>query len=196
MEILRLRQGNSEEIIKKAVKYIRQGKVLILPTDTVYGLMADAANKGAVERIFKIKNRPKEKPLPVFVKDLKSAEKIAKIDEKQKKFLKTAWPGKITAVLKRKKKMKIFGMDKETIAIRIPKHKLMNETLRKLHRPVNQTSVNVSNKPPIIRIKEIIKHFQGRKYQPDLIIDAGNLPKSKPSKIVDLTLGKIKILRK
>jgi len=96
-------QRNFKEIVKIAVQSIKQGKVIVCPTDTIYGLIANVANKKAVERIFKIKKRSKKKPYPIFIKDLKQAKKIARIDKKQEKFLKRVWPGEITAVLKRKK---------------------------------------------------------------------------------------------
>ena len=72
---MKLTKKNFEKIIKIAEKSIKEGKVLICPTDTVYGLIADATNKKAVEKIFKIKKRPLKKPIPIFVKDIKMAKK-------------------------------------------------------------------------------------------------------------------------
>src|SRR4030042_4778590 len=102
MQILKLNWENFKEIVKIITQSIKEGKVIICPTDTVYGLIADATNKKAVNKIFKIKKRPRNKPIPVFVKDLKIAEKLAYINKNQGKFLKKVWPGKITIVLKRK----------------------------------------------------------------------------------------------
>ena len=184
--------------INQIVKELKKGKVIVCPTDTVYGLIADATNKKAVEKVFKIKKRPKNKPLPIFVKDIKMAKKLAKINEEQEKFLKKVWPGKVTVVLKAKssiKKLKIFGVDKRTIALRVPNHKLILNLLRKMNKPLTGTSANISGQPASTKIKEILKQFKNQKPQPDLIIDAGNLPKSKPSIIVDLTTLPIKILR-
>ena len=76
---------------------------MICPTDTVYGFLADAENKKAVDKIYKIKKRPKSKPLAVFVKDFKMAKELAEINENQEKILKNKWPGKYTFVLERKK---------------------------------------------------------------------------------------------
>ncbi|MFH1181198.1 MAG: L-threonylcarbamoyladenylate synthase [bacterium] len=183
-------------IFKKAVEIIKNGGVVIAPTDTVYGLICDAANKKAVEKIFKIKKRPKSKPLPIFVKDLKMAKEIAEIDRKQEKFLKKVWPGKVTARLERKKsKIKLYGVDKDTIAIRIPKYRLLLGLAEQLNRPLAQTSANISGKIAPAKIQEILKQFSSKKYQPDLVIDAGDLPQNKPSKIIDLTIWPPKILR-
>lgn len=194
------------KIVNQAVQELKKGKVIICPTDTVYGLIADATNKKAVEKIFKIKKRPKKKPLPIFVKDIKMAKKLAEIDRNQEKFLKKVWPGKITVVLKLKiknyfkiknLKFKIYGIDRDTIALRAPKYKLVLNLIKKLNRPLIGTSANISGKPPSTKIKEVLEQFTLRRAegQPDLIISAGNLPKSKPSKVIDLRTSPPKILR-
>ena len=97
----------------EAVKIILAGEIVICPTDTLYGFLADASNKKAVAKIYKIKKRAKSKPLPVFVKDLKMAKELAEIDEKQERLLKKYWPGKYTFVLKRKKGIKLLPLSKQ-----------------------------------------------------------------------------------
>lgn len=184
------------QIVKTTAKLIKQGKVIVCPTDTVYGLIADATNKKAVGKIFKIKKRRIKKPIPIFVKNLKMAKKLVKIDKNQERILKSVWPGKVTVVLKRKKtKIKLYGVDKRTIALRIPKYKLVTELLKKLNLPLTGTSANISGKPLSTKIKEVVAQFKNQRYQPDLIIDTGNLPKSKPSIVLDLTILPPKILR-
>jgi L-threonylcarbamoyladenylate synthase len=198
MKILKVSPRNFQEAIKEAIKSIKRGKVIVCPTDTVYGLVCDATNKKAVEKIFKIKKRPKRKPLPIFVKDIKMAKRLAEIDKNQEKFLKKVWPGKVTVVLKlrmKKKKIKIYGIDRKTIALRIPNYKFLNNLLKKLNLPLAETSVNISGQSPLIKIKRIINHFKNKKLQPDLIVDGGNLPKSKPSIVIDLGEFPPEILR-
>lgn len=185
MRILNIKKQN---IIKEAIKLIKKGEIVISPTDTVYGLICDATNKKTVKRLFKIKKRPREKPIPIFVKDIEMAKKLAKINPKQEKFLKKVWPGKVTVVLKSK--------DKKTIGLRIPNYKFINQLLSIINKPLTGTSANISGKPASTRIKEVIRQFQNQKHQPDLIIDAGNLKPAKPSMVIDLTSSKIKILRK
>ena len=180
--------------MKKAALFLKEGSIGVIPTDTVYGLIADATNRKAVGKIFKIKKREKDKWLPIFIKDLKSAKKIAKIDKKQEKFLKSVWPGKTTVVLKRKKGIKLYGVDKETIAIRIPNYPLLNKLLCKINKPLIQTSANISGKKPLNRAKEMIKQF--RKTKPDLMISDNRIKSSKQSKLIDIIGSKIKILRK
>jgi len=169
------------------------------PTDTIYGLLADAINKKAVKKVFEIKKRPKDKAIPVFVKDIKMAKRLAKIDKEQECFLKKAWPGKLTMILKIKARSglarELLGKDK-TVGLRVPDYKLINELLKKINKPLTGTSANISGKKASTKIRNIIKQFTGKKIQPDLIIDAGNLPKSRASTIIKLTKDKIKILRK
>ena len=195
MEILKISSNNRKEVLIKISRLVRKGGAVVFPTDTVYGLLADVGDKKAVKKIFDIKKRKSEKFLPIFVKNLKTAEKLAVISANQKKILKKYWPGKLTAVLKRKKGAKIFGIDKETIALRVPNYKLINELLSVTDTPLCGTSANISGKPDSGDIQEIIKQFKGAKYTPDLILDAGKLKKSAPSTIADLSSDEIKILR-
>lgn len=179
---------NSKNALNKAAKAIKEGGVVVFPTDTVYGFLADASNKKAVEKIYKIKKRPRSKPLAVFVKDMKMAKQLAEITLKHEKILKKYWPGPYTFVLKAKRRL-------ETIALRVPKYKPLNDLLKKINKPLVQTSVNISGRPAITKIEEIKKTF-GSNSAVGPIFDAGNLPKHKPSVIMDLSATKIKILRK
>lgn len=192
MKIIQENKKNINEIITA----LKNGAVLVCPTDTVYGFLADATNKKAVDKIYKIKKRPKSKPLPVFVRDFKMAKELAEINEKQTKTIKAKWPGKYTFVLKvksLKSEVKIYGINKNTIALRIPKYKFLNSLLKEINRPLVQTSVNISGQPSLNKIGDIINQLNK---QDVLIIDGGNLKKSNPSKIIDLTNKAIKIIRK
>jgi len=209
MEIIKFDSKNLKIIIKK----IKEGKVLAFPTDTVYGLIRDATNKKAVKRLFRIKKRRSKNPIPLFVKDIEMAKKIVRINRFQEDFLKTIWPGKATIVLKRKKtKIKLYGIDKKTIALRIPNFRAINLLLKKMNIPLAESSANISGKSASSNIKEVLKQF-GYSYShrririsrakgeralsacPDLVVDAGNLPKNKPSTVLDLTIFPPKILR-
>lgn len=196
MIILKVNQKNLKEVIEMAGQIIKKGRVMVYPTDTVYGLLCDAQNKQAVEKVFKIKKRIFRKPIPFFVKDIKMARRLAKINKTQEKFLKEVWPGKVTAILERKKsRIKLYGVDKKTIGLRVSNYKMVNALLGKLNRPLAGTSANISGENASIKIKEVLKQFKNQKYQPDLIISAGNLPKSKPSTVLDLTTLPPKVLR-
>jgi L-threonylcarbamoyladenylate synthase len=182
----------SRKLVSETVSVLKKGGVVICPTDTVYGFLADATNKKAVEKIFKIKKRPRSKPLAVFVSSIKKAKSLAEIDERQEKILKKYWPGKYTFILKRKPGVKLYGARKETVAIRIPEYKFLNNLLKKVNRPLAQTSVNISGEAAATELDGIKNKFS--KFD-ILIISAGNLPKNKPSKIVDLTGDNKKVVR-
>lgn len=196
MEILKINPKKLEkEKLMRVVNLIKKGKVVIFPTDTVYGLVADALNQKAVEKVFNLKRRPLKKAIPIFVKNLKMAKKFAKIDKRKEKFLKKVWPGRVTVVLKREKaKIKFYGVEEDKIALRIPNFKLANFVLKELNRPLVGTSANISGKPASGKLEEILRQFKGKRYQPDLIVDAGVLP-GRPSRVLDLTTSPPKILR-
>ncbi len=186
---------NSKRMVDEIVSALKRGEVIVCPTDTVYIPAADATNEKAVRKVFLIKKRSLRKPIPIFVKDLKMAKKFAKIDKSQDRFLRKAWPGKVTVVLKRKKsKIKLYGVDRKTIALRIPNFELINLLLKKLNRPLVGTSANISSQPPSGNLKEVLQQFKNKKYQPDFVVDGGILS-GKPSTVLDLTTLPPKILR-
>ena len=177
----------------------------MFPTDTVYGFLADATNRKAVEKIYKIKKRPKAKPLPIFVKSLSMAKELAEINDKQAKILRKFWPGRYTFVIKRKLSKarprpgevgpwKVFGVDKKTIALRIPKNAFLQKLLKKINRPLVQTSVNISSQEPLKNIEAIIEAF-GKNRLAGLVIDGGNLKKAVSSRVYNITKGLLTRIR-
>jgi len=170
--------------------------MVVFPTDTVYGLLADAQSKEAVKRGFQVKGREKGKPLPVFVKDIAMAKRFAHVSKEQEKFLKNVWPGKVTVILKSRKKLpKVLELHGR-VALRIPNYELLSLLLEKIKRPLTGTSANVSGKPSCFSAAEVIAQFQKRKYQPDIVLNGGKLPKAKSSRIVDITREETKVIRK
>jgi L-threonylcarbamoyladenylate synthase len=194
MEIIQ----EKNESVKKIVAVLKKGGVVVCPTDTVYGLLADATNKKAVKKIFKIKKRPKDRSLLVFIGNIKEAKNFAVIDKKQELILKKSWPGRKTFILKAKKGLTDSVYKGATIGIRIPDHDFLNAVLAGIKRPLAQTSANISGENTPGSVKEIIIRFQKEKHKPDLVICAENLKnkRSKPSVIIDLTCKKRKILRR
>jgi len=195
IKVIRVEKGEEKATVKMAVAALKLGKIVVCPTDTIYGFLADATNEKAIDKIFKIKKRPAKKVFPVFVKDLKMADGLAEINQKQEEFLKKYWPGKITVVLKRKGRLKLYGVYKETIALRIPKHQLLQLIINQLNRPIVQTSVNLSGQPPINNPREILRQFSYKKYAPEVVLDSGPIKNGIQSTLVDLTKDNIKILR-
>src|SRR4030042_6277146 len=185
MEIIKEKDIKITEI----VKWLKGGKIIICPTDTVYGLVADATNQTAVNKIFKIKQRENGKPIPIFVKNLKMAKDFAVIKKEQEKIIKSVWPGRTTLILKPKRKLpKGIGRAGKEIGLRIPDYKIISRLLSVSNSPLTGTSANISGKPASTKIKEIIYQFKNQKHQPDLVINCGDLRKNKPSTIIDLTI--------
>ena len=125
----------NNKTINEAVELLQKGKLIGFPTETVYGLGADATNKEAVLKIYKNKKRPKSNPLIVHVATLDQARSIGIFDEKILKIVKDFWPGPLTVVLKRKNNSKIckeLSAGKENIAIRISNNKTILSLIKKL----------------------------------------------------------------
>ena len=189
MIVSAVKKQNLTKIISEVVKSIKNGGIVVCPTDTVYGLVCDMANKETMVKLFLIKQRPQNKPIPIFIKDIKMAKEFAEISEKQEGFLKKVWPGGVTVVLKSKK-------GEGTIGMRMPKYRLVLDIIERLGRPLAETSANISGEASTTKIKEVLKYFKGREDGPDLVLDAGDLKPAKPSQVVDFTGSGPKVLRK
>lgn len=183
--------------LKQVLKILHQGGVIAAPTDTIYGLLADATNPEAVKRVYEIKGRGIRKALPIFLYSLDWLNEFAEVKLQQKSFLKTVWPGKITVILKLKEKTSLApnAVSKDgTSAFRIPKDPLILDILKQFKKPLTGTSANRSGMPPCLNT-ECIK-TQLKEPPPDYIIEGGRLRQSEPSTIIDLTKTPPKILRK
>jgi L-threonylcarbamoyladenylate synthase len=194
MEVLKATQ---KDLTSQVAAFLKKGKVTILPTDTVYGLVCDAQNEKAVEQIFKIKNRSENNPLPLFVRDIPMAKEIAQIKKSKEAVLKAFWPGRVTFVFDKKpgKLPNTLSAGKKTIGIRVPDYPLITDLLRKVDFPLAQTSANISGEGATTDIDDVITQFRRGKEKPDLIVDANSLPKTTPSAVVDLTGEIPRILR-
>ena len=195
MELISLTSKNFQDAIGIAAKILKNGGVVMAPTDTVYGLLADATNEAAIKKIYGAKKRSLEKPLPIFVKNMAMAKKLAAINLRQQKILDEIWPGKFTAVLKRKNGIKIFGVARDTVGLRIPFYPFINSLLETFNQPLAGTSANISGQATSTKIDDILRQFASEKILPDIVLNAGDLPESKPSAIVDLMAQEIKIIR-
>ena len=180
--------------LKKAKKNIEDNNVIGLPTETVYGLAANAYSDKSVKKIFKLKKRPIFNPLIIHFKNLKYLKKDAICNDSFIKLYKALCPGPITFILKKKKKSrisKIATAGKETIAVRIPKHKIARNLLNMLKFPLAAPSANISSKLSPTSAKDVFEEF-GNKIK--FILDGGQCKIGLESTIVDLT-GKPSILR-
>ncbi len=184
---------NDPECPKKASAVLKAGGVIVYPTETLYGIGAIASNSGAVDRIFEIKGRPHGKPIPLLVKDIRMAAKIAKIPSIASVLSDQYWPGRLTMILEQKTDLpELITCGSGKIALRISSHPFLKSLFELISEPLTSTSANISGGPNISDPEELFETFGGKV---DLIVDSGKIPASKGSTIVDLTLDPPQILR-
>jgi L-threonylcarbamoyladenylate synthase len=176
--------------IQKARQIIKNGGLIIYPTDTLYGLGADIFNQKAVEKIFTIKGRDFKKPISIMVSKIEEIRKLAFLNQEQEKIVKGLLPGPFTIILKKKKNIpKILTAGSSKVGIRIPDSKICQKLSKNL--PITTTSANLSGQKPTLNIKKLAKIFDK---QIDLILKGKDLS-GKPSTIIDLTKKPFKIIR-
>ena len=196
MKQIKLNLNNIDNSINKSAEILKNGGVIIYPTDTLYGLGANALNEDAIIKIYKIKKQDRNKPISVIVKDIKMARKISCVDSKVEKILNKIWPGPITVVLRKKDIISdILTGNGETVAIRIPGNEFISALMKKIDFPITATSANISGEKDLLKSEEIITKFKSAKIKPDLFIDAGDVKNSTASTIIDLTMSVPKIIR-
>lgn len=197
MHILKYNLNNSEKVIGETIKVLKSGGLVIFPSDTVYGALVDATNRPAVKKLTAFKNRPAGKPISIFLPGFKSVSSQVKIAKKQKKILKAILPGPFTIILDSLHQVDpLLESEKGTLGIRIPDYKLINDLSQKFGRPITATSANRSGRSPHYSVKTLLNDLSDKqKNLIDLVVDAGALPRNKPSTVIDLTASKVKILR-
>lgn len=168
------------------------------PSDTVYGLLADATNEFAVKKLLAFKNRPSGKPVSVFVSDIQSINTVANVSNRELQLIHTMLPGPFTIILNTKHTVcHDLESERGTIGVRVPLYTFINEICVRFGKPITATSANISGKKPHYRLTSLLSQIsQVKKDLLDLVVDAGQLPRNKPSTVVDLTGEDIRILRK
>ena len=167
----------NKKIEKQIIKFIKQGKIFIYPTDTVYGIGCDALNKRAVERVKKIKGREKAKPLSVIAP---SKTWIFKNLEAKREIINKYFPGRYTLILKKKSpRFLSYVSSSDFLGVRIPKHKF-TRLIKKASVPFITTSTNLSGEKPASSLKDIDKKILKKV---DVVINGGKLH-GKPSTII------------
>lgn len=189
--------------IELAFKYLRAGKAVVYPTDTAYGLGVDATNAAAVKRLIKIKQRPNQ-PIHVIVKNFSAAKKLAMFGKTAERIFKKFMPGALTLVLDLSPNLSprlgrgvgLLSAGTGTIGIRMPDNKVALSLVKKFGRPITTPSANPHGGQTPYSVSESVREFRNKKHRPDLYLNAGKLPKTKPSTIVAVKSGKIEVLRK
>ncbi len=195
MEIAHLDKGLGECVLK-ASGVLRTGGVIIYPTDTLYGLGADALSDEAVAKIYAIKGRDGGKPMHAVFSDLKMVEEYAEVNDAARKLAERFLPGALTLVLKKKPAFNTgIVRDMETIGVRIPDNEFCLELARTYGKPFTATSANKSGDVTEASVEKILSQLGESARLVDLAIDSAVFPMRPPTTVVSVVSGAPSILR-
>jgi L-threonylcarbamoyladenylate synthase len=186
----------SDESIEEAGRLILSGQPVAIPTETVYGLAADATNAEAVARIYEAKGRPSFNPLIVHVFDLSQAELIGEFSEEARALAEEHWPGPLTLVVPLRSDSGIASIvtaGLPSIALRVPAHAAMQALLRGTGRPLAAPSANASGSISPTRAEHVLRSLDGKI---PLVVDGGATQRGLESTIVAATGGPLRLLRR
>ena len=187
-------QKPDKKKIRLVAGFIRKGGLVAFPTETVYGLGADALNGAAVLRLFDAKKRPLDNPPIVHISDVETAYRLAKeVPKVAEKLVAEFWPGPLTLIFERSKivpDVTVAGLD--TIAVRMPRHNVALALIRESGCPISAPSANLAGKPSPTTAQHVLEDLKG---QIDAILDAGPTNIGVESTVLDLTVSPPQILR-
>jgi tRNA threonylcarbamoyl adenosine modification protein (Sua5/YciO/YrdC/YwlC family) len=179
--------------ILKAVEVLKEGKLIIYPTDTVYGIGCDLYNKHALETLYQLKKKSKFDPISVVVKDIRQASQYARISNFSYRILRRCLPGPYTFILPATREIpRIMLSKRKEVGIRIPDCNVSLHLIEEFSHPLVNTSVNMSADELLNDPDEIEARYQ---YDVDLMLDVGWLPDAEESTVVSLINDEVTILR-
>ena len=186
----------NEEEIKDAAEEIKKGNLVLFPTETVYGIGANALDAEAVKKIFIAKGRAQDNPLIVHACSIEMVEKIVKeITPLEKKLMERFWPGPLTIIFKRKSEKiipNVVTANLDTVGIRMPSNEIANKLIQKAGVPIAAPSANISGKPSGTKVEDIIEELDGKV---QYILDGGFTDIGLESTVIKIDNGVIDILR-
>ncbi len=191
-----MQSESSPNAVEHASLAIQHGDVILYPTDTLYGLGADALSDAAVAKIYAIKDRDERKPMHAIVADLAMAERFAHVDGMARILAERFLPGPLTLILKKKTGIET-GIAKgiDTFGIRIPNNEFCRQLVEAYGGPITTTSANRAGMHPMGTVPQILEQLGESADQIACAIDAGEIPKRAPSTIVDCSGTRPIILR-
>ena len=180
--------------IKEAAKSIKNGELVLFPTETVYGIGANALNEKAVNKIFEAKGRAGDNPLIVHISDYYMlTDLVQKVGEIEQKLINKFWPGPLTIIFDRKKCIpNNVTASLDTVGIRMPSNEIARRLIEYSKTPIAAPSANISGKPSGTRIEDIIEELEGKV---DYILDAGRTDIGVESTVIRVENNKVHILR-
>ena len=190
-------KASDPRCVETAVYVLKNGGLVIYPTETVYGAGVDATNSQAVKKLALYKNRPFGKPYSIAVTDQVMAKGFVEINDEAQKIYRRFLPGPVTVISQGLHKT-APGVESEsgTLGIRIPDYSLVLKIVKALGHPITATSANASYKKRPYKISDILDNLSAKqKALINLIVDAGTLPPNEPSTVIDTTFGQSTALR-
>jgi len=180
--------------LEKAFAALDKGGVVIFPTDTLYGLGADVFSLPAIQRIFAIKGRPSELALPVLVAGLDQVDAVAlPMNAQAQQLAERFWPGPLTLVMRRSLDLPdLVTGGADTVAVRMPAHRIPLALARRLGRPITGTSANLSGSPDLLDLDSIESQLGNLV---DYITRSGPAPEGTGSTVIDITSDEPRLLR-
>lgn len=194
-KVVKINSNNiDKDIIKEASKVIERGGTVVFPTETVYGIGADALSEKAVGKIFKAKGRPQDNPLIVHIGAEEQLEDLVKeIPDEAKKLIDKFWPGPVTVLFNKKEIIPdTITAGLKTVAIRMPKNNIALSLINESGTPIAAPSANISGKPSPTEINHVIDDLMTKV---DMIIDGGNSEIGLESTVIDIVHNPPMILR-
>ena len=181
------------ENLLRAANLIKRGEIVAFPTETVYGLGADAFNVAACKKIYSAKKRPADKPLTLHVATFEMIEQIAEISSAAEKLIEKFLPGPLTLILPKKNIVPDFvTCNSKSVGVRFPKNSVAQDFIKIAGVPIAAPSANISGKNPPTTAQEVFDNLSGKV---EIILDGGKCNVGISSTIADISSGELKILR-
>lgn len=181
VKLLKVSKVGFDKAVEEAVERLRDGGLVVYPTETCYGLGAVIDDLKAIEWVYRVKRRPFDRPLTVIVASVEMWSRYAYITPEASKLIRRFLPGPLTIVLWKKSTVPDL-VNPDRIGARISSHPLAQAIVQRLGKPITATSANLHGEPNPYRVEEAV--VEGV----DLVLDYGELPRRPPSTIVDLTV--------
>lgn len=191
---INLKDNQNYEKIKEPAQAIKQGNLVLFPTETVYGIGANALDEKAVKKIYEAKGRASDNPLIAHISNLEMLKKlVTEIGEREKKLIEKFWPGPLTIIFNKSNIVpNIITAGLETVAIRMPSNEIAKRLIEYSGVPIAAPSANISGKPSGTVVEDILEELDGKV---EYIIDGGMVDIGLESTVIRVIDGKVHILR-
>ncbi len=197
MQIIKTVKSEYTDAVKQAVAALKNGGLVIYPTETCYGVAAAANNTNAVKKLLQYKRRPEGKPISIAVSSKEMAEAYVELNQTAKDIYDKFLPGPVTVISKNLGKVAPgLASEQDNLGVRIPDAEIAIALIEQLGAPITATSANISGKKTPYTIEDITENMSSKQRELiDIILDAGELPHNPPSTVIDTTKEDLKVLR-